>query len=158
MRKASTIALAVALAGLALAACGSTDESTPVACLEGSGPYLKALEDAPGAVELAGETRISECLTENQGSGDLTRVGTGLLDAVTKLNSEARRDPGGEANLELGYLLGAAHRGAEQTEGIHAELLRRLLAAARYSPAGEPAPATFLESFEEGFGAGRRKG
>ena len=66
-----------------------------------------------------------------------------MLTATTKLNAEARAKPGGAANLQLGYLLGAARRGADGTEGIHAELIRRLSAAARYSPDNRPLPPAF---------------
>ncbi|HEX7244706.1 MAG TPA: hypothetical protein VF245_03970 [Solirubrobacterales bacterium] len=156
MRTLTVIALAALACGLS--ACGSTDDATPDACLEGPGPYLVALKGAPGTVELRGETPIGECLTENQAGGDLAAVGTAILAATTRLNAEARKRPGGEANLELGYLLGAAERGAEDTEGIHAELVRRLTAAARYSPDNRPLPATFLETFREGFDAGNARG
>lgn len=151
----------VAVACLALvvfAGCGGTDSSTPVTCLEGPAVYLAALKQAPGEVRLGGETAISECLAENQAGGDLATVGTAMLATTTKLNTEARERPGGDANLELGYLLGAAERGAESTEGIHAELIRRLTAAARYSPDNRPLPATFLEAYREGFDAGRARG
>src|SRR3954470_4802957 len=148
-----------ALAVLAiLAGCGSTDSSTPVACLEGEGVYLKALDDAPGEVKLGGETLIGECLAENQKAGELATVGTALVGVATKLNVEARAEPGGNANLQLGYLLGAAERGASQTEGIHAELIRRLTAAARYSPDNRPPPAAFLRAYREGFDAGQAGG
>jgi hypothetical protein len=141
-----------------LAGCGSTDSSTPVACLEGEGVYLKALDKAPGEVKLGGETLISECLAENQKAGDLATVGTALVGAATKLNAEARAEPGGDANLRLGYLLGAAERGASQTNGIHAELIRRLASAARYSPDDRPPPAAFLRVYREGFDAGQAGG
>ena len=152
--------IAILLVALAcgLSACGSTDDATPDACLEGPGPYLAALKGAPGTVELRGGTPIGECLARNQAGGDLATVGTAMLAAATKLNAGARERPGGEANLELGYLLGAAERGAEDTEGIHAELIRRLTVAARYSPDNRPLPATFLETYREGFDAGRARG
>lgn len=137
-----------------LAGCGSTDSSTPVACLEGEGAYLKALGAAPGAVKLDGETPISDCLAENQKAGALATVGTAMLSAATKLNAEARAEPGGDANLQLGYLLGAAQHGAESTDGIHTDLIRRLSVAARYSPDNRPLPATFLSTYREGFDAG----
>ena len=58
---------------------------------------------------------------------------------------------------QLGYLLGAAQRGAEDTEGIHAELIRRLTAAARYSP-GQPAARRRPSSrLPEGFDAGHAR-
>jgi len=151
--------IAIAISALAiLGGCGSTDSSTPVACLEGATPYLVALKSAPGAVELQGDTPISDCLVENQPEGDLATVGTGMVAAATKLNAQARTEPGGDANVELGYLLGAAQRGAERTDGIHAELIRRLTAAARYSPDNRPLPATFLDAYQRGFDAGHARG
>jgi len=152
----------LALCALALAliavGCGQPSDTTPVACLEGKGAYLKALGAAPGEVKLRGETLISECLAENQKAGDLATVGTALVEAVTKLNAEARVEPGGDANLKLGYLLGAAERGASQTNGIHAELIRRLTTAARYSPDSRPPSADFLRVYREGFDAGQAGG
>lgn len=154
----STSLICAAALTFVLTACGSTDDSTPVACLEGSGAYLRALKAAPGEVTLTGETPIADCLAENQKGGELATVGTAMLAATTKLNAEARAEPGGEANLQLGYLLGAAERGAENTEGIHAELLRRLAAAARYSPDNQPLPREFRRTYEEGFDAGSAAG
>lgn len=138
--------------------CGSTDDSTPVVCREGDGVYLAALKAAPGAVTLRDGVPISSCLTENQAGGDLATVGAAMIEAATKLNAEARDEPGGPASLRLGYLLGAAQRGAEKTDGIHAELLRRLTAAARYGPDNRPLPATFLDAYQHGFDAGEARG
>jgi hypothetical protein len=149
----STFVLTIAIAG-----CGRTDDTTPVACLEGSAAYMRALRAAPGTVTLAEDTPISNCLAENQKGGDLATVGTAMLAAATKLNAEARADPGGDASLELGYLLGAAQGGAERTDGIHAELIRRLSAAARYSPENQPLPPAFLRAYREGFDAGHSGG
>jgi hypothetical protein len=157
MRRLRLIAL-LALLALLATGCGRQDDSTPVACLEGTGVYLDALGDAPGEVMLAGSTPISGCLAENQTGGDLANVGAAMLGAATKLNAAARAAPGGPANLRLGYLLGAAERGADGTEGIHAELIRRLSAAARYSPDNRPLPATFLDAYQRGFDAGRAHG
>jgi len=158
MRIRIAIALAVVAAFAAASGCGRGDDSTPVACLEGSGTYLRALKGAPGEVTLDGETRIGDCLVENQKGGELATVGTAMVAAATQLNAEARLEPGGEANLALGYLLGAAQDGAEDTEGIHAELLRRLSAAARYSPDNHPLPPAFLRTYREGFDAGQAGG
>jgi len=142
--------LLVALGCLAaLTGCGGEDESTPVACLEGAAFYEERHRDG---------TLISDCLTENQGGGDLGEVGTTMLSAATDLNAEARAEPGGEANAQLGYLLGAARRGAGQTEGIHDELVRRLAAAARYSPGNRPLPPAFTRAYRRGFDAGFERG
>jgi hypothetical protein len=155
MRRAYCIA---AIVGLAIAGCGSTDTSTPVACLEGSGAYLRALRVAPRAVTLEDGTPIGDCLVENQEAGDLATVGTAMVTAATKLNGEARAEPGGAANLQLGYLLGAASTSAEHTNGIHADLIRRLSAAARYSPDNRPLPPVFLRTYREGFDAAAGSG
>lgn len=146
--------LVAALALLASGCGGRDEEATPVACLEGPGPYLAALVSAPGQAQLAGEVPIADCLVENQQGGDLAEVGSAMVSAATKLNGEARADPQGPAALRLGYLLGAVERGAKQTEGIHAELLRRLTMAARYSPEG-PLPPSFMREYRRGFVAGR---
>ncbi len=143
---------------LVLAGCGSADGETPVACLEGDGVYLAALREAPGAVALRDGTQISGCLTENQPGGALATVGAAMVEAATKLNAEARVEAGDDAALRLGFLVGAAQRGAERTEGIHAELIRRLAVAARYSPDNRPLPAEFLRSYREGFDAGEARG
>jgi hypothetical protein len=143
---------------LLVGGCGGTDDSTPVACLNGSGAYLRALEEAPGQVTLAGAVPISDCLTRNQKAGDLTNVGDAMLDSATALNAEARQEHGGAANVELGYLIGAAQRGAEDTGGIHAELMRRLIAAATYSPGRQVLSKDFEHAYRQGFDAGLAEG
>ena len=141
--------LVAALGLVAIAGCGGTDNETPSACLEGSALYLGHGQD---------DVRISDCLPANQTGGDLAEVGTAMLAAATELNAEARAQPGGASNIQLGYLLGAAQRGAEGSEGVHAELIRRLSAAARYNPDNQPLPAPFLRTYREGFEAGRARG
>ncbi len=157
MRVPIAIALSCLLAALA-AGCGGKGDSTPVACLDGAGAYVGALGDAPGEVRLSGEVPISDCLAENQTGGDLATVGEAMIGAATQLNAEARAEPGGDANLQLGYLLGAAQRGAEHTEGIHADLVRRLTVAARYAPGRTPLPPAFLAAYRQGFDAGHARG
>lgn len=157
MRARYPIALAC-LAAFVLAGCGRGEDSTPAACLEGSGAYLRALETAPGEVLLGGETPISECLAENQDGGALATVGTATVEAATELNAAARAEPGGDANLQLGYLVGAMRRGAEETEGIHSDLVRRVVVAARFAPGREPLSREFLAAYARGFDAGREGG
>lgn len=147
----------LALIAIAIAGCGSADESTPVACLEGAGAYERALQAAPDEVLLEDETLISECLTRNQSSGDLTRVGEALIETATALNAEAREDPG-EAAVQLGYLLGAIKRGSEESEGIHSDLVRRLTVAARYAPGKDPLPPAFYREYRSGYAAGQSNG
>jgi hypothetical protein len=146
MRRLAFPILALALLA---AGCGSSEDSTPVACLEGPSFYLGGGRDG---------VLVSECLAENQSGGDLANVGAAMLTAATKLNAEARAEPGGEANVRLGYLVGAAQRGAGGTEGIHTELIRRLTAAARYSPGDRPLPAAFRHAYRHGYDAGFERG
>jgi hypothetical protein len=155
MRK---LAAALLASAALLIGCGGPSDETPAACLSGSGIYLRALSAAPSDVRLAGEVPISDCLAENQKAGDLATVGTATVEAATKLNSEGRSDPGGAAPLRAGYLVGAAERGAERTSGIHTDLMRRLHAAALYSPGGSPLPRAFRRAYESGFGAGHARG
>ena len=159
MRAGSALLIAIlSLLALAAAGCGSAkDSSTPTACLEGSDAYIEALVTVPGEATLDDETSISDCLAENQEGGDLATVGEALIAAATTLNAEAREEPGGRANVRLGYLLGAVERGTERTEGIHTDLLRRLTVAARYSPR-PPLPTAFQRAYREGFEAGRDHG
>jgi hypothetical protein len=158
MRRRTAIALLALGAILAVTGCGRDDASTPVACLEGSGTYLRALDAAPGEVRLDGETLISECLAENQQGGELATVGEAMVETATALNAEARAEPGSEASLQLGFLIGAIMRGSERTEGIHADLVRRLAVAARYAPDRRPLPPAFLAAYGRGFEAGRDHG
>jgi len=148
-----------ALAGLLIAGCGDKDdESTPVACLKGPVAYEKALEAAPDEVRLDGEAPISDCLTPNQKAGDLTRVGEAMVEAATNLVVQERGEPYQGVAVRIGYLMGAAQRGAEDTEGIHTDLLRRLTAAARYTVGGQRHSPQFEAEYREGFDAGRSGG
>jgi hypothetical protein len=158
MRFAALAAFALLVPLAFVAGCGGADDSTPVACLEGAPAYEQALKAAPGEVLLEDETPISECLTRNQSGGDLSRVGEAMIETATRLNAEARQDPGGDAALRLGYLLGAVERGTEESEGIHSDLVRRLTVAARYAPGKQPLPPGFIPTYREGFEAGRASG
>jgi hypothetical protein len=157
MRRSLAVVLACALV-LGATGCGSQEEKTPTACLQGADAYAKALKAAPGEVRVGGEALISECLAQNQEAGELATVGEAMVKTAVRLNSEARAEPGGRANLELGYLLGAAQHGAADTEGIHVELLRRLTVAARFAPGKVPLSPEFLSTYREGFDAGHSGG
>jgi hypothetical protein len=146
MQRLLTLAAIVCVATVG---CGAERASTPVACLEGPAFYEERHADG---------VLISECLTESQSGGDLANVGAAMLSAATELNGEAREQPGGAANVQLGYLLGAAQRGADGSEGIHDELVRRLAAAARYSPDNRSLTPAFQRAYRRGFDAGAQRG
>ena len=150
-------ALAALIAALAAGCSQSEPDQAPDACLAGAQAYIDALEAAPGEVRLAGETPISECLPEDQEGGELAEVGSAMVTAATRLNGEALRDPGGDATVQLGYLIGAAEAAAEDSAGIHRDLILRLNTAARFDPSGQPS-AEFERAFERGYEAGQETG
>jgi hypothetical protein len=141
-----------------LTACGSSgNDETPAACLSGSQTYLEALTAAPGQVRLKASTPISDCVVSGQDAGELATAGRSIVTAATKLNASAREDPGGSATVQLGYLVGAVQEGAGGTGGIHADLVRRLDTAARFSPEGQLS-AEFERAFGSGYAAGQADG
>ena len=156
MRRALLLVAGLCVAGLS--GCGSEDEAAPAACLGPARDYLRALEAAPGEVRLDGATPISGCLTPGQAPAELGQVGEEMVSAATQLNADARRNPSGDATVQLGYLVGAAQQGAAESGGIHTDLLRRLDAAARFNAGGAPLPASFERAFGEGYAAGQESG
>jgi hypothetical protein len=156
MRPRARVAALVAMLAVVAGCSNSEPERAPVGCLSGPGAYLRALRAAPDEVRLQGGTAISECLTSAQEGGELANVGSDMVRAATELNQEALQGSS-DAAVQLGYLVGAAQRGAEETGGIHEDLIRRLNAAARYSRGGTPG-AAFERSFGRGFAAGQESG
>src|SRR5829696_7208645 len=151
-----TAVAVLVLAAVLLAGCGSDrEDEAPAACLATSQGFLRALEAAPDEVRLAGSTPISACLVSEQSGGQLSSVGREMIVAATKLNAEARRDPGGPAAVQLGYLIGAVSKGAD---AIHTDLVRRLNSSAHFSESAGLPPAGFERAFGRGYAAGQRTG
>jgi hypothetical protein len=158
-RCASTIAtvhrltgLICALAtGLGAAGCGRDDDhDLPVACESGAGAVRAALTSAPGEVRVEG-TPISGCFVRSSTPADVQLVGATYVAVASELAAGARREPKGAAATRLGYLVGAARRGASRTQGIHDELVRRI--------EQELIPVdTGSEAFRRGERAGRASG
>ena len=113
------------LVASALAACGDDDAPYPAACTEEPAAIRSALRKAPSAVRLDGTT-ISTCVREASEASELQAAGNGLVTVAGDLADSARRDPGGDAELQLGFLVGAARRGAGEQGGERTELVRRL--------------------------------
>lgn len=158
LRMRRSLLYAATCVAIVAGGCSSGDDGTPVACRAPASDYADALGAAPGSVTLDGGTPISDCLVADQSPAELGEVGESVIEAATQLNAAARSDPDGDSALALGYLVGALQQGASETGGIHTDLLRRLDAAARFAPAGEPPDATFERDFGQGYAAGQQDG
>jgi hypothetical protein len=120
--------LAIATLVVLLAGCGNDKaESLPAGCSQGPQAIERALAKAPSRVTVDG-TPISRCFNRGASGTDTQVVGTNLVAAAQKLADDvAATKPG--AAVQLGYLVGAARRGATRS-GLGAELVRRIEAEA----------------------------
>ena len=146
--------VAAALAVIAVDGLGCADRERPLpaACTEGRQAIVVALRVAPGPVVLRGGTRLSTCVERARGDGEIQTVGSIYTRVADELAVRARASNG--AALRLGYLIGAARRGARRTSGIHEELVRRL-----EQTVGLQGPAPLRRpSFNRGLAAGARSG
>ena len=135
--------LAAILAVLVVGGCARDDEADlPAACGSEAAAFVEALSAAPAPVRLQG-VRISDCLAKDASQGDVQLVGEQLLSAAQRLGENRR-------TVALGYLVGALRRGAERSQGIHLELLRRV--------EQEALPLLRTPGFARGERAGRSSG
>jgi hypothetical protein len=153
-------ALTAAFVAALLAGCGNSEGAkTPAACLAGAETFTRALAASPGAVRLAGDVAISDCLAEDQPAGELSQVGAGLVEAATLLKASSQGAAGANRLAEqLGYLVGAVRRGAARTGGIHTDLLRRVTSAAEVGSRDEPTAPSFDRAYSRGYAAGQANG
>jgi len=140
-------ALALTLVAAALSAGGCGDDKPPPSalCSQSETTITRALSRAPGRVVLADGTRLSDCVANADDAAELQNFG---VVATRVADGLAER---GEA-VRLGYLIGAAERGAQHGEGVPLELVHRLAVSARRLPAGHEA------ELERGRRAGVRTG
>jgi hypothetical protein len=143
----------VALALLAAAGCGGEDPPLDVACTASSGAIERALQRAPAPVTVGG-TRLSDCVSSARTDAELQNTGGVLTGAAEHLALRARRGDA-RAGVALGYLVGAARRGAARTPGIQAQLARRMESAAAFVGEGGPEVSAALA---RGMRAGRSTG
>ena len=126
------LGLFLAAAALAAGGCGGDDVELSPLCVEGQSAISRALHAAPGRVALADGTLLSECVAGARDTGDLESFGLIATRLADGLAGRAARDPA--AALQLGYLIGAARRGAAHSQGIPAEFVHRLEATSRRLP------------------------
>jgi hypothetical protein len=121
-----TAALAAVSLALFSWACGSQEPPMPSACIDSTrAAYERALAAAPGPVRLPGDVAISSCTRHVKTDAELQNLGT-LVHTVAE--GLAARAAAGDARaaLQLGYLAGAVGAGADRSNGIAAELARRV--------------------------------
>jgi hypothetical protein len=145
-------AVLLALSAVALLGGCSSDHKEPIpsACRAGERDVRASLASAPGRVEVDG-TPLSGCLVKSSEPADIQEVGAVYLAVAADLGAAAAEQPDGDEAVQLGYLIGAVRRGADRTQGIHSELVRRLRQ--------EAAPVEGSSAaFARGERAGRRTG
>jgi hypothetical protein len=124
MRGGRAWAAAGAAAAAVAAGCGNDDSPPPASCSAGARTVLAALQRAPGNVTLPGGTLLSTCVRKSLGQGEVQNLGFSYVAAA---NSEVRAlARSNAAALQLGFLVGAVRRGAQETNGLQTELVRRL--------------------------------
>ncbi|UGS39201.1 hypothetical protein [Capillimicrobium parvum] len=104
-----------------LVATGCGEEKTVLApaCTDSAEAIVTALEKAPGPVTLGDGTTLSRCVDQARSDVELQSLGMVLTSAAEQLAEQRRM-------VALGYLVGAARRGAEHNGGVGTELVRRL--------------------------------
>jgi hypothetical protein len=138
---------------LALLACGGCGGRTPPpqACIEAqSADVLQALTGAPRGVALTDGTPLSQCVRRTIDDSRLQALGATLTAAAGELALRMRTSDA--AAFQLGFLIGAVDRGAEQAAGLQGELANRIAGAA--GSGDGPRRAALLR----GRAAGRRDG
>jgi hypothetical protein len=106
--------------------CGSGATPISPGCTENETPIVTALKQAPGTVTLADGFRLSQCISDGTDEAELQNVGITFHRVAEDLRVRARDGNDRAAAIQLGYLIGATRRGAKQTNGVMAELQRRV--------------------------------
>jgi hypothetical protein len=149
-------ALAVSLA-LALGACAQNAPRMPSTCTDTDrAGYERALSAAPRGVVLPGGVPVSRCLQRVRTDAELQNLGVVLHKVAEDLAVRVRRgDDPAVAARQLGYLSAAVAAGAGKSNGIAAELARRVELVGAGLAERSPAVARALD---EGQAAGAARG
>lgn len=132
--------------------CGGGQDPPPTACSDGARTVLGALQRAPGDVSLEDGTLISTCVRRSLDTGQIQTLGFTYLAAANSELQLMRHSDG--AALQLGFLVGAVRRGANKTNGVQLELVRRLDQVAGVG--GPPGPRR--AAYRRGMAAGEDHG
>lgn len=149
-----TLATVLATAVAALAAAGCGEEATlPSACSQATADeVLQLLAAAPERAALPDGTLLSQCVDRAEDDGALQTLGLTFVAAADRLAAQLGRDP--DAAFRLGFLIGAAERGAGPTGGLQGELVHRL----QQTVAFRADSASERRAVLRGMAAGRRAG
>jgi hypothetical protein len=141
---------------LALGACGKDEPTMPATCTDTDrAGYERALRAAPGDVRLPGGIPISVCLRRVRSDAQLQNLGVVVHAVAEDLAERVRGGRDAVAARQLGYLSGAVAVGAERSNGISAELARRVAVAG--SGLAELSPR-LARALAEGQDAGQARG
>jgi hypothetical protein len=137
------LAALLACAVPAASACGADEPPLAAACTQSSAAIERALQRAPVTVRLGDGTALSDCFTNARTDAALQSFGVIAVGAAEHLGVRARHGDA-RAAVQLGYLVGAARRGARRSSGIQAELARRVARAAAFVDDGGAAASAAL--------------
>lgn len=138
--------LAVGLTATSLigSGCGTPEAPLPSWCEDTDRVSAVVSQSAQGGQS----ERISRCVYGADDAGEIARIGTAFTRVADELTSRAPREP--EAAQQLGYLIGATRAPARETDGIHAELVRRLEQVAEASRMSGPSRTAFERGVSQG--------
>lgn len=151
--RALAAVLATVVAALAASGCGE-QEPLPSACVQATADDVRqVLAAAPERVAFPDGTRLSECVDLAEDDGALQTLGITFVAVADELSAQVG---GGdrEAAFRLGFLIGAAERGAGPTGGLQGELVHRLQQTVAFR-ADDPRERSEVL---RGMAAGRRSG
>jgi hypothetical protein len=153
MRCRAVLGVVVAFAS---GACGSAEPPMPTSCTDTDrAGYERALRATPGDVRLPGGVPISACLRRVRTDAELQNLGAIVHAVAEDLALRAREHHDPVAARRLGYLAGAVAAGAARSEGISAELARRVALTGSGLPELSPA---IDRALAEGQRAGQARG
>src|SRR2546421_3094720 len=144
-------ALVLALLLLGAAGCSTERPKLPASCRDQPERIAAALRTAPATVRLPDGTRLSTCLQRARSDAELQDVGITFTHVADALAARVARSDA--AAVQLGYLIAAARRGAERTNGVGLELQRRL----EQTIGLDGPPPARRAAFARGGPAGRRR-
>jgi hypothetical protein len=144
--------LVCVLSALAFASCGD-EPSLPRSCLDADADtVLQVLRGAPDRATLPDGTPLSACIDHAEDDGDLQTVALTFVAVADRLAGELPQNP--RAAYQLGWLIGAAERGAGPTGGTQGELVQRLEQTASFREGAAQRRAGILRGIADGRRAG----